>query len=439
LTLDFVLYFKDTLKVLKLLPLLLLISCVQKTPEDKVIIHELPITSHDGVGDFYKRFGIISTKPSPNSFWSETRVDVEGIPDSWKEPVIKQIWFDAHQFAYQNYKAGNIDSARFEDLKSSWNFDPEMDDLTEQAIKSFTHIVITKDESGNLSYRIDTDNDLSFEDEKTFSSVNETGLKNSSDSKVHTLNYQSLRNDSVTDLKTKLEIRFNKFGLMNYHPVYYTAQFQDSTIQISNGFQSTEFRSATSLLIGKRDSLHPQQPIELNEYLRLNDRTFQNLGVDANKMVLRLKELPEDTVLFSTQIGFPAKPITGNEFTSRQEISLNDYIGKFVFLDFWGSWCAPCIDELPMHVETYNAIDKSKIDFLGVAGSDTEEGLSKTLKEFNVQWNQILSNEIPNQYGITGYPTSYLIDPDGIIVAKNLRGPNFPDTLDHYLKNYFGN
>jgi len=42
-----------------------------------------------------------------------------------------------------------------------------------------------------------------------------------------------------------------------------------------------------------------------------------------------------------------------------------------------------------------------------------------------VQWNQILSNEIPDQYRITGYPTSYLIDPDGIIVAKNLRGPNF--------------
>ncbi len=92
-----------------------------------------------------------------------------------------------------------------------------------------------------------------------------------------------------------------------------------------------------------------------------------------------------------------------------------------------------------MHVETYSAIDKSQIDFLGVAGSDTEEGLSKTLKEFNVQWNQILSNEIPNQYGITGYPTSFLIDPDGIIVAKNLRGSNFPDTLDHYLKNFPGN
>ncbi len=425
------------MKFVKLLFISFLIfSCREKPEKFESIIHEIPITQQEGTGDFYKSFGVISTTPNRDNFWAATRVEVGGIPDNWKDPVLKQIWFDARQFVYQNFKAGNIDSARFEDLKTSWNFDPSKENLTEKPIKSFTHIVTYTDKNGNIFYRIDTNNDRDFSDETTYSSVDETGISKSGKAQTHILSYETIRNDSVVQLETKFEIQPSQFGLMNHHPIHYTATFQDSLLQISNGFQSTEFKSVTSILVGKRNSLKKKTPIELDEYLKLDGRIYQNLGVDENKMVLRLKELPADSTLYSTQIGFPARPITGTEFSSDKQISLSDYRGKFVFLEFWGSWCAPCIQELPTHVEAYDRLDKSKIEFLGIAGNDNETDLANTLNKFNVKWPQILSDDIPNEYGIIGYPTSFLLDPNGIIVAKNLRAINFADTLNHYLNSY---
>lgn len=425
-------------KYILLLVLPLFFSCADDIDKESYKVIELPLEAKDGYGAFSPSSSVISLEPrSQNNPWRKTDLELSGVPEEWNKSIVKQIWFDARQFAYQNFKAGNIDSVMFAGLKESWDFDPNNELYSSEPIKSFTHIALSETRDGNIFYRLDTDNDLDFSDEETFQTKNETGVFGSG--KTHSVKLEVFRNGKVEQQETKLKISHFPFGLIYNFPVHYTASMNDHIIQVSNGFESTDFRDITSIIIDAEDSALVYIPIELNEYLKLDGRIFQNLGVDENKMVLKLKELPSDTLLYSTQIGVQAKPITGKEFTSGKEISLNDYKGKFVFLDFWGSWCAPCIDELPMHVEVYNTIDKSKIEFLGIAGNDNNERLSKTLTQFNVEWNQILSNEIPDQYGITGYPTSFLIDPDGIIVAKNLRGASFPDSLDHYLKNYFPN
>lgn len=414
-------------------------SCTNDIEKESYKVIELPLEAKDGYGAFNPSSSVISLEPrGQNNPWKKTDLELSGVPEEWNRSIVKQIWFNARQFAYQNFKAGNIDSVMFAGLKESWDFDPDNESLSSKPIKSFTHIALSETQDGNIYYRLDTNNDLDFSDEETFQTKNETGILGSG--KTHSVKLEVFRNGKIEHQETKLKIsHIPAFGLIYNFPVHYTASMNNHIIQVSNGFESTDFIDITSIIIDAEDSALVYTPIELNEYLKLDDRIFQNLGVDENKMVLKLKELPKDTSLYSTQIGFRAKPITGKEFTSGQEISLNDYKGKFIFLDFWGSWCTPCIDELPMHVETYNASDKSKIEFLGIAGNDNKKRLSKTIREFNVEWNQILSNEIPDQYGITGYPTSFLLDPDGIIVAKNLRSPGFADSLDHYLKNYFLN
>tara|TARA_R110001599_G_scaffold1889_1_gene9526 strand:+ start:67423 stop:68703 length:1281 start_codon:yes stop_codon:yes gene_type:complete len=417
--------------------LLLIISCTATDKNSEVEIIELPIIQEEGFGDFYKRYGIITTDSRPKSIWSKTEVETKGISENWKDPVVKQIWFDAHQFVYQNFIAGNIDTARFEELKKSWNFDPEKGPYSKEPIKSFTHLVFFKNPEGKLFYKIDTNNNRDFSDEEIFSTANESNLVGSSGSVIHTLKYQAIRNDEVTDLETSFEIKPHTMGLMNNHPVHFSTELDGSSIQISNGFQSTDFNSVTNLLVGQQDSTSSPNPIQINEYLTVNNTIYQNLGVNANKMVLTLKKLPKDTMLYSTQVGFLAKNFTGKEFTTNESINLDNYRGKFVYLDFWGSWCAPCIDEMPYHVDAYQKLDSSKIEFIGIAANDNEKRLRETLDKFKVKWPQIFSNDIPKDYRIVGYPTSFLIDPEGIIVAKNLRGAHLSDTLDHYLKNSF--
>ena len=107
-------------------------------------------------------------------------------------------------------------------------------------------------------------------------------------------------------------------------------------------------------------------------------------------------------------------------------VSFSDYVGKgkYVLVDFWASWCGPCIAEIPVLVEVYNKYKGDKFDVLGVAVMDKREASLKSLETHNIPWPQIIdTNDIPMiLYGISGIPHIILFGPDGKIVARNLRG-----------------
>jgi peroxiredoxin len=127
---------------------------------------------------------------------------------------------------------------------------------------------------------------------------------------------------------------------------------------------------------------------------------------------------------------------SGKEVIKEEPISLDQYKGKYLYLDFWGTWCQGCIDEIPNLKSTYAQIDTSKIEFLGIA-NDNEEDLKAYIEENELNWKQLCtseSNRIDKLYNIQSYPTTFLIDPEGRIVASNLRGEDLLDTLNTYLK-----
>ena len=101
-----------------------------------------------------------------------------------------------------------------------------------------------------------------------------------------------------------------------------------------------------------------------------------------------------------------------------KSIQLSEYKGKFVVLDFWGSWCAPCKMEIPKLKEFYNE-NRKKVEIIGIACRDTKEQWEKVIKEDNLNWTQILNNkenlDLNKTYGISGFPTKIIINPNGII------------------------
>jgi peroxiredoxin len=109
-------------------------------------------------------------------------------------------------------------------------------------------------------------------------------------------------------------------------------------------------------------------------------------------------------------------------------VSLADYRGKYVLLDFWASWCAPCRAENPNVLKAYNTYHAKGFEVLSVTVDNSREAWLKAVKEDQLPWTHLydptgFENVAARAYYIRAVPTTFLIGPDGRIVAMNLRGP----------------
>ena len=119
-------------------------------------------------------------------------------------------------------------------------------------------------------------------------------------------------------------------------------------------------------------------------------------------------------------------------------VSFSDYIGKgkYVLVDFWASWCGPCIAENPTIAEVYNKYRGDKFDVLGVAVWDERDATLGAILQHGITWPQIIdAQDIPTDlYGISGIPHIILFGPDGTILARNLRGEGLKTKVAEVMK-----
>ena len=118
---------------------------------------------------------------------------------------------------------------------------------------------------------------------------------------------------------------------------------------------------------------------------------------------------------------------------------LSSLRGKYVVLDFWGSWCVWCIRGIPKMKEAYTKY-KDKMEILGVDCRDTEEKWRAAVDEHQLPWLQVRCPDeqlqtIASQYSIEGFPTKVIIDPDGKLVRTVVgEDPAFYTFLDELFK-----
>ena len=125
-----------------------------------------------------------------------------------------------------------------------------------------------------------------------------------------------------------------------------------------------------------------------------------------------------------------------------KSVSLADYRGKYVLLDFWASWCHPCRAENPNLLKAYDAYKNRNFEVLGIS-IDDEKARAKWLQAIaddHMPWTQVSdlrgpqNNEAAQRYNIHAIPQNFLIDPTGKIVATNLHGTDLVAQLAPYLK-----
>ncbi len=170
---------------------------------------------------------------------------------------------------------------------------------------------------------------------------------------------------------------------------------------------------------------------ELNTLFKTLDKSVRK-STEGKQFEYYLKRLK------NASVGKKAPGIT--QLTPEGEpFSLSDLRGKYVLIDFWASWCPDCRRQNPSLVETYAEFKDKNFEILGVSFDRSLDNWVKAIKDDKLTWKHISDlqhwqNAAGTLYGVRAIPQNILVDPQGVIIARNLHGEDLKTKLREVLK-----
>lgn len=159
--------------------------------------------------------------------------------------------------------------------------------------------------------------------------------------------------------------------------------------------------------------------------------TQMNTGIQSSYYGQKIKKALD--IARKTAIGQSAPEFTQNDAAGKP-LSLSSLKGKYVLVDFWASWCGPCRAENPNVVKAYKKYHPKGFDILGVSLDEDKDKWLEAVKKDHLDWNQVSDlqgwkNSVAGLYGVQAIPMNFLLDKDGKIIAKGLRGEDLEEKL----------
>ncbi len=236
------------------------------------------------------------------------------------------------------------------------------------------------------------------------------------DNKLNAI-YNDYKKAETDELKTKIEIKYDSIDNLK-------AEYTKNYIVNNNSSMLAPF-------IIQRELVYK---IDLQELLALTDTL--NPELIENKYTKKLYKRIE--LLRNLQPGKPAVVFTQND-TAGNPISLSDFKGKYLLIDFWASWCVPCRKANPTVVAMFNKYSAKGFTILSVSMDDNKEKWIKAIETDGLTWSHVSTlngwkNPVGKLYAVNSIPHTILIDPDGNIVKRGLHAEELDGLLGSLLK-----
>jgi thiol-disulfide isomerase/thioredoxin len=164
------------------------------------------------------------------------------------------------------------------------------------------------------------------------------------------------------------------------------------------------------------------------------------VGRDADRIISSIQQHEEGRKIRRALTDGTKFPDFAEKDLQGNPLSVAKYKGKLVLVDFWATWCGPCVGTLPSVIKAYNKHHADGFEIIGISLDMDEQKLKSFLKTKEIPWAQYFDgkgwqNKLAAKYGIQSVPATFLLDRQGKIIGQDLRGEALEEALTKALTN----